>query len=217
LAEEANAFQAGASDGPLDVVSKGGSVDLRLFINLLATVFGAWGALYVLKGVVSLSARAMMRLAQTGFDFSTPLVRSLSGEWADAIIGMSLVVLAFVLAFTTLAFVPEGRWAWSSAWGALLAGGLMVLFFYLLLRFLRERLYSRRVRDIGRSLVAFYVEHFTKPGSEIESGYKTIEHCAREFLDMEPGPEEEPWAFLERAAEVAGVALPPKRVEPDRT
>src|SRR5690606_37204356 len=96
----------------------------------------------------------MERLAQSAYGFSPSQVRALAEEWADAVVGMGLVLLAFALGFSTLAFLPDSgkvlhSHAEAAAWGA---GIVAVVGF--LVKFLRRQLYQGRRRAMGTIVTA---------------------------------------------------------------
>jgi hypothetical protein len=52
-------------------------MDLDGFLNLLASVFGAMGSIYVLKGIAALSPDLVERLSRSYWDFSAAQIDSL--------------------------------------------------------------------------------------------------------------------------------------------
>jgi hypothetical protein len=83
-------------------------MDLERFLNLLAAVFGAMGSIYTLKGVAALSPDLIERLSRTYWDLSSAQIDALTGQKADAIVGVVLVIIALVIAIANLALVPTG-------------------------------------------------------------------------------------------------------------
>lgn len=83
-------------------------MDLDRFLNLVATVFGGMGSIYVLKAIASLSPDLIACLSSTYIGFSSPQIDSLTTQKADNIVGIVLVVIALFIAVLNLAFVPSG-------------------------------------------------------------------------------------------------------------
>jgi hypothetical protein len=94
-------------------------MNLDRFLNLLAAVFGAIGSVYVLKGIVSLTPMLIARLSSTDWGFSETQIDALVSQKADGIVGMALVVIAFLLAAVALIVVPDGTRVFSKLWVAL--------------------------------------------------------------------------------------------------
>jgi hypothetical protein len=72
-------------------------VDLERFFNLVATVFGALGSIYVLKSIAFSSPELIAALSSTYIGFSSPQIDSLAKQKADNIVGIVLVVIALVI------------------------------------------------------------------------------------------------------------------------
>lgn len=125
-------------------------MDLDKFLNLLATIFGALGAIYVMLSILAMSPELMLRQTQTYWDFSTPQIEALASQKADNVAGFVFVVIAFVLAIITIAFVPDDLRVFESKWlalalAAVLAGGL-----YATLHFVSRGISRHQKLAIGR-------------------------------------------------------------------
>ena len=81
-------------------------MELDRFLNLVATVFGGIGSIYVLKAIASLSPNLIERLSRTYVSFSAAQIDSLAAQKADSIVGIVLLLIALVIAVLNLAFVP---------------------------------------------------------------------------------------------------------------
>ena len=84
-------------------------MQLDRFLNLLATSLGALGSIFVLKSFLALKARTIATLARTAWGYSLPTVDSLAAQQADSMVGAATIFVAFLLGFSSLAFVPPNR------------------------------------------------------------------------------------------------------------
>lgn len=185
-------------------------MDLREILNLLASIVGAWGALHVLAGIVFLSPDDMRRLAQTGWDFSPEQVHALADQWADAVVGMALVVSAFALAFVVIALPPDWlEWTIPGPREIAVGGAvLLTLASYFPLRLARKSLRRGRVKAIGRSLIAFYVDWHSGAGQDFRDGHETIRGIAERFLGMTMRENESVARFVDRVLVDIGIEQP---------
>src|SRR5690349_3346831 len=92
----------------------GKKMDVDHFLNLLATLFGAVGSLYVLKGLIALSPEVMSRLSQSYYDYSPTQITALAGQRADGIVGVVVGLVALALGVANIALVPSDVTAFKS-------------------------------------------------------------------------------------------------------
>jgi hypothetical protein len=101
-------------------------MELDRFLNLLAAVFGAFGSIYVLKAIASLSPDLTMRLSSSYVGFNPPQIESLAKQNADSNVGIALLAFALIIAVVNLAFVPTSvrfiEWRYAMALVAALTG-----------------------------------------------------------------------------------------------
>jgi len=182
-------------------------MDLDRFLNLVATVFGGMGSIYVLKAIASLSPDLIARPSSTYIGFSSPQIDSLATQKADNIVGILLVVIALFIAVLNLAFVPSGvrfvEWWMALALVAVLVGGV-----YISLFFVRDAIRRRQKRSVCRLIATERVNSLFKskrlPASEVGS----LLVWARTLLEMAVDDSESPRQVLQRVAEKVGLNVP---------
>lgn len=70
---------------------------LRTFIQCFAFLNAIISAVFLIKGVISTSVKHMVELSQTRWNYSSAVLKSLTQQRADTIVGFSLLLLSFVL------------------------------------------------------------------------------------------------------------------------
>jgi hypothetical protein len=183
-------------------------MNLDKFLNLLATVFGALGSIYVMLAILALSPEVAADQAVSKFDFNPASVDALANQKGDTFAGLVFVIAAFLLAFVALAFVPDGVRVFRTrgvalALTAVLAGGL-----YLAMHFVGGGIGHHQKLAMGRVLSAQYLDGLIKQHRVQASDLDSI----RVYLNLlELGiPKNEPAkSAIGRLAAAAGKALPP--------
>jgi hypothetical protein len=183
-------------------------VDLERFFNLVATVFGALGSIYVLKSIAFSSPELIAALSSTYIGFSSPQIDSLAKQKADNIVGIVLVVIALVITGFNLAFVPsavpfvERR---TCVVGLVFA---LAVVLYICLSFVSDVIRRREKLKVGRLIATerlnWLFENKRLPASEVGS----LRAWAGISLEMPVDDSEPPRQLLERLAKELGLNVP---------
>jgi len=82
-------------------------MELSKFFSLLATCLGLGGSIFLAKGIVGLSPNGMLRLTSpySRFAYATEQIDSMAGQKADALVGVVIIFLAFLIQGGALVFV----------------------------------------------------------------------------------------------------------------
>jgi hypothetical protein len=183
-------------------------MDLDKFLNLIATIIGALGAIYVMFGILSMSPDLMGRLSQSYWGFSVPQIEALAEQKADSIAGVTYVVIAFILTSVTIIFVPEGVRIFENkvvalALAAVLTGGLFIT-----LHFVGKGIYRNQKVAVGKIFTTKYLEDIAKRGRLELSDKESLTAYARNLLDLDMLPNESVQSLLPRMAMSVGITLP---------
>lgn len=178
------------------------------FLNLLASIFGAMGSIYVLKGLAALSPDLIARLSGTYFDFNSAQIESFATQKADSIVGIGLVLIAFAFAAVNIAFVPEDlefveRRGVALALVAVLAGGA-----YICLSLAGNAIAKRERVAVGTVLTARALNELFELKRLSRSDVPSLRVYARTLLMMDVPESETPRATLGRLAARVGVMVP---------
>jgi len=183
-------------------------MELHRFLNLIASIFGMLGAIYVMIGILAMTPEYIEKQGDSGWDFSVPQIESLCHQKADNVSGFVFVILAFVLAGVTIIFVPEGVRIFESktlaiAFAAVLAGGL-----YITLHFVSNGIFKHQKLEVGKIITQRYLEKVFSKGQLVPSDKRSLEVYARELLDIEVPTDEPVDTLLERTAKTVGIKVP---------
>ncbi len=175
-------------------------MNLDRFLDVLATLFGGIGSLYVLRSVVSMSPSLMARLAQGSWDFSTAQIDALASQKADGIVGIVLVVIALAVALVNSAFVPPGLRAFGSRGVALsLAVGVAAIS-YVILWSIGGAVQQHQKREIGRVLTAQCLDRLVEKKRITNDDLQSLHDYARLLIGMPRGQGEPARQFVAKVA-----------------
>jgi hypothetical protein len=182
-------------------------MDLDKFLNLLAAIFGALGAVYVMLSIITMSPEVMFRQAASAWDFSASLIDALAGQQADNIAGFVFVILAFLFAAVTIAFVPEGLRVFKSmgvalAIAAVIAGGV-----YVALHFISQGIYKHQRLAILKIPVSQFIDGFLTRSAVNTNDVAQVPIYAK-LLELDVAPGESTRSLLQRVASAVGRTLP---------
>lgn len=173
-------------------------MDLDKFLNLLATLLGALGSIYVMLSIMAMSPDLMLRQTQTSWDFNIPQIEALASQKAENVVGFVFVVIAFVLATITIAFVPDGVRIFESKWlalalAAVLAGGL-----YATLHFVSQGISRHQKLAIGKIVTSQYLDQIISRGRMGVADSLPLPIYARELLELDVPPGESTRSLTQR-------------------
>ena len=184
-------------------------MDLDRFLNLLAAIFGALGAVYVMLGILGMSPELMERQTHSYWDFSTPQIEALARQKADNIAGFVFVLVAFVLALITIAFVPEKVRVFESKALALAIAAVLTGALYATLHFTSRGIYRHQKLAMGKIITSRYLDRIIKRGRLEPADSTSLPTYARELLELEVQPSDSVRSLVERVAAEVGKTLPP--------
>ena len=183
-------------------------MNLDRFLNLLATIIGALGSIYVMRGVVGMSPEMLERQTHSYWDFSTPQIEALASQKADSIAGVAFIVIAFLLAAVSLAFVPDNVRVFQGRGLALGLCAILAGILYVTLMLVGKGIYQEQRLAIGRIIAGRYVSEIVAKGKLDLADAKSLPTYARELLDMSVSGDERPRDILDRIAAETGRVVP---------
>jgi hypothetical protein len=80
---------------------------LRTFIKVTALLLVFISSFFLIKGVVALSSKDIAELSQVRFDYHSGIVKNLTRQKSDTVVGFSLLLLSLVLQLLHL-LLPYG-------------------------------------------------------------------------------------------------------------
>lgn len=183
-------------------------MDLDKFLNLLATICGALGAIYVMLSIMTMSPEIMFRQAQTFMDFSGSQIDALAGQKADNIAGMVFVIIAFVLAAITIAFVPEGVHVFKSTGVAVALAALLAAGLFATLHFVSQGIYGHQRLAIVKIPISKYLDEVISRGVLNSYDERQLPVYAK-LLELDVAPNESLRSLMQRVASKVGKTLSP--------
>ena len=183
-------------------------MDLDRFLNLLSTLFGAMGSVYLLKGVLGLSPDVMARLASTHWGFSLPQVESLAAQKADSIAGVSLITVAFALAIVNIATVPQGLHVFQGRGLAVAVAAALAGLVFVAVTLIGNGIYRHEKLAVGRVLTNHYLDVLYKKRKIDGADAQSLAVHARDLLELRTDPSAEVQDLLRQVAATVGREVP---------
>jgi len=183
-------------------------MDLERFLNLVATVLGGMGSLYVLKSIAALSPEVIARLSSMYIGFSAPQIDSLAKQKADNIVGVVLVVIALVIAVLNLAFVPSSVPFVERRICAVALVGVLAVVVYIPLVLLGHAIHQREKLAVGRVIATERLKRLFEGNRLPAREAGSLRAWARVSLKMPIDDAEPPRQLLERLAKELGLNVP---------
>ena len=182
---------------------------LEKFLNLVATLFGAVGSVYVLQGLVALSPSLIERLSRTYFDFNAAQISALSAQKADSIVGVVLVLIALAISVVNIALVPSGVRVFEGRGLAIAVAVALAATSYATLWFVGKGVATHQRLTVGRLIVGEQLDGWFKQGKIMKSDIPSLRVLARTLLDLQVDESESPRSLLQRVAKATGRETPP--------
>jgi hypothetical protein len=150
----------------------------------------------------------MARLSQTYFGFGAAQIDALAGQKADSIVGMVLVVIAFLVGAVSLAVVPDGLKTFASRGAAVAAVAVLCGSSYLVLETIGSAIQKSERLAVGRLLTARELSDMFRRGQLKMYDVPSLKVYANTLLDMPIESDEAPRRLLQRLAADVGVQIP---------
>lgn len=183
-------------------------MDLDKFLNLLATTFGTLGAVYVMMSIVAMTPDLMLKLTSPHWDYNLHQMDAIADQKADNIVGFVFVLMAFVLGFITIAFVPAGVQVFTSRWLPIVLVFVLTGAVSVTLSFIGEGYSKIQKRAIGIAAASHTLDDFIANGRLNPSDRASLDAIARDLLGMTLVSTESTRSLFERMAREAGKNLP---------
>ncbi len=181
-------------------------MNLDKFLNLLATIFGALGSMYVMVGIMNMSPDFMLRLATPYWDLSVPQIEALANQKAENLVGFGCVVVSFMLSSITIAFVPDGKLAFQSKWLPSVLAVVVAVVLYVIVECISGNISHREKLGIGKVAASRYLDTIIKEMKVSDSADLSF---YAQLLELKAVSNESTRSLVHRIAAEVGKTLPP--------
>lgn len=161
-----------------------------------------------MHSILVASPEAMLRQAGSYWDFSMPQIDALASQKGENIAGVVFVAIAFILAFITIAFVPDGVHVFKSKGLALALAAVLASGLYATLYFVGEGIAQHQKRGILKLVVSKQLDEIIRHNRIVVSDRDLLASHAVNYLGLEVVPNESTRALLERMAREVKKDLP---------
>lgn len=181
------------------------------FLSLLAALFGLIGAMFLSKGVLALTPKAILYLTSPNYqriDYASEQnIRSLATQKADTVCGVFYVFLAFLIQVISLIFVRNNPFPIKSRWLVFWVAMAFVAIFTVVLSILNIRLQNYYTLVAVKTEVKNYCTNNIK-GVVNPAFADGVERISEQLLYLKREDFETQKAFIERISEYVGYSIP---------
>lgn len=181
---------------------------LEQFFNLVATIFGTIGSVYVLLSFLQLTPKMTERLAAGRYGHNTELIDSLSAQKAESVVGASLIVIALVIAIVNAVAMPSNIIIYQDRLYAIPISIILAVLTFLILRLARNIVDSHHRLETARIIVGKTLDSLFKDKSASNSDIKSLYYLNDKYLHLQVTPDTTPRDFLRLLAKNTGRVLP---------
>jgi len=180
------------------------------FLSLLAALFGLIGAIFLSKGVLALTPKAILYLTSPNYltlDYASEQnIRSLATQKADTLCGVIYVLLAFLIQAFSLIFVSNDRPFVKSRWMGFWIAVTIIAIFTVVLSIINIRIRDYITLVAGKTEVKNYCKHFV---GVVDPAYtKGLEGVSKDLLHLKRVDSETQVDFIKRISKYVGYSIP---------
>lgn len=184
-------------------------MELSKFLSLLATCFGLGGSIFLAKGIVGLSPKGMLRLTSpySRFAYAPEQIDSMAAQKADALVGVVIIFLAFLIQGGALVFVEDGTVLFKAGWTGVCIALAATLILTIIFSLVGKTFRNHTKLAIGKIAIRDYCADRFK-GMIDPVNAKSLETMSQELLNMNRGASETKVDFIKRIAEYVDWKIP---------
>ena len=183
-------------------------MSLDQFLNLLATIFGAVGSIYVLKSILRLTPEITERLSANMYGHNPNVIDSLSAQKAESVVGTGLIVIALSIALVNAMVMPSNIVVHGNRPYAIFFGIVLSVIVYLLLLTIGNVVNSHHRLATARIIAAKTLDRLFKNSSVPNNEIKSLRYLNDRYLHLELSPDRTSKDLLQLIAKDVGRTVP---------
>lgn len=178
------------------------------FLTLLATMVGVVGSLFLAKGAFGLTPDIMARLAETGWGFNGAQVSSLAAQKANAVCGVILVLLAFLINLVRLALVDEKTPCFGTKEIGFVMAGAATFILWVIFLFINHGIRDHQKHQIGLVITGRHLDDIIQSGKVGPGHVKDLRITTEKLLALNLSEREDDEEFFKKIVQLTGRNLP---------
>jgi hypothetical protein len=184
-------------------------MELSKFLSLLATCLGLGGSIFLAKGIVGLSPKGMLRLTSpySRIAYAPDQIDSMAGQKADALVGVVIIFLAFLIQGGALVFVEDGTVLFKAGWTGVCIALVATLILTIIFSFVDKIFRNHTKLAIGKIAIRDYcANRFNGMIDPVNA--KSLETMSQQLLNMSRETAETKVDFIKRIAKYVDWKIP---------
>jgi len=180
-------------------------MEIQKFLSLLAALIGFVGALFLSKGVLSLSPKAMLELTSpySRIGYAPEQIISFAKRKADTVMGVFYILIAFLLQIISIVFFSKSLFLFRSQWLGFWIALAIVATLTIISSFASSRVSNWHRNEMGKIKICSHGSRYLLKDDFSERCAKEIESMARDLLGMKREGNESTCEFIKRVYEYA--------------
>lgn len=181
---------------------------LDQFLNLVATIFGAIGSIYVLKSTLRLTPEITERLSSNMYGHNPSQIDSLSTQKSESVVGTSLIFIALFIAIANAGTTPTNIIVHHNRLYAILLSIILSVFVYSLLLIVGKVVNSHHRLATARIITAKTLDRLFENKSIPSYEVKSLRYLNDKYLHLELSPDKTSKDLIRLIAKDVGRAVP---------
>lgn len=176
---------------------------LYRFFSLLAVFMGFGGSVFLAKGIIGLSPKAMLHSSSRygAYAFHTAEIKSMSKNKANTLVGIIYILIAFLIQLIAIIFVENEIATFKTRWAGFWCGFFMFCFLSIIFYLLNINIYHNTKLTIGKIAIKDFCFYRFSEKKKIDSANaKSLVTMCRELIDFYKGDNETLINFVKRVA-----------------
>jgi len=169
---------------------------------------GVVGSLFLAKGAFGLTPDIMARLAETGWGFNGAQVSSLAAQKANAVCGVILILLAFLINLARLALVDEKTPCFDAKEMGFVMAGAATLILWAIFLFINHGVRDHQKHHIGLVITGRRLDDMIQRGRVGPEQVKDLRVTTEKLLALNLSEGEDDEEFFKKVVQLTGRNLP---------
>lgn len=178
------------------------------FLTLLATMVGVVGSLFLAKGAFGLTPDIMACLAETGWGFNGAQVSSLAAQKANAVCGVILILLAFLINLARLALVDEKTPCFGTKEMGFIMAGATTFIVWAVFLSINHGVRDHQKQQIGLAITGRRLDDIIQRGRVGPEQVKDLRVTTDKLLALSLSEGEDDEEFFKKTVQLTGRNLP---------
>lgn len=157
-------------------------MNLKEFIDLLFTVFGAIGSIYVLRSITRITPEVTEEISATKLGHNPDHIDSISEQKADGLVGNILIIMALIIAITNSALDFSKIQVFTNRIYAIVFVILISIIVYLIIIWIGKKIDKKHRRKVAIIIISDQIDRMMEREIIQGSDVRSLEFMSERYL-----------------------------------